>query len=187
MTRQEFLTRLRAGLAGMPALAITDIVADYETHFADGQAAGRSEQEVAAALGDPTRLARELRAEQGLKAWQETRSPSTAVTAVFAVLGLGALDFLFLFPLLIGVASTLLAFYIVDIVGILVGGAMLVGGPFYDGGGNGIAALMLAGLGVIAVSVSLSAITLLATIWLVNGLVWYGRLHFRLLKPAIES
>jgi len=186
MTRQEFLTRLRNGLAGMPATAITDIVSDYETHFADGQAAGRSEEEVAAALGDPTRLARELRAEQGLKAWRETRNPSTAVTAVFAVLGLGALDFLFLFPILIGVASALLALYISDIVGIICGGAMLVGGPFYDGPG-GIAALMLAGLGVIAISVSLGALTILATIWLVNGLVWYGRLHFRLLKPAIES
>jgi uncharacterized membrane protein len=186
MTRQEFLTKLRAGLAGMPASAISEIVSDYETHFADGQAAGRSEQEVASALGDPTRLARELRAEQGLKAWQETRTPSTAVTAVFAVLGLGALDFLFLFPILIGVASTILALYITDIVLVIVGGAMLVGGPFYDGPG-GVAALMLAGLGVISMSVSLGALLTLVTTWLVNGLVWYGRLHFRLLKPAIES
>ena len=187
MTRQEFLAKLRGGLAGMPASAISEIAADYEAHFVDGQAAGRSEQEVAAALGDPTRLARELRAEQGLKAWQETRTPSTAVTAVFAVLGLGALDFLFLFPILIGVASTLLALYIADIVLIFVGGAMMVGGPFYEGGGSGVAALILAGLGVIALSLSLGAVLMLATIWLINGLVWYGRLHFRLLKPAIES
>ena len=47
--------------------------------------------------------------------------------------------------------------------------------------------MMLAGLGIIAISVSLGALLTLATIWLVNGLVWYGRLHFRLLKPAIES
>jgi uncharacterized membrane protein len=186
MTRSEFLTKLKAGLSGMPPSAIADIVSDYETHFADGAAAGRSEQEVAAALGDPTRLARELRAEQGLKAWQETRTPSTAVAAVFAVLGLGALDFLFLFPILIGVASTILALYICVVAGVFAGGVMLVGGPFYDGPG-GVAALMLAGLGVIALSISLGAALTLATTWLVNALVWYGRLHFRLLKPAIES
>jgi len=186
MTRQEFLAKLRGGLAGMPASAISEIAADYEAHFVDGQAAGRSEQEVAAALGDPTRLARELRAEQGLKAWQETRTPATAVSAVFAVLGLGAVDFLFLFPILIGVASTILALYITDFVLVIVGGAMLVGGPFYDGPG-GVAALMLAGLGVISISVSLGALLTLVTTWLVNALVWYGRLHFRLLKPAIES
>ena len=44
MTRQEFLAKLRGGLAGMPASAISEIAADYEAHFVDGQAAGRSEQ-----------------------------------------------------------------------------------------------------------------------------------------------
>ncbi|MDO9246731.1 MAG: hypothetical protein Q7U11_09700, partial [Phenylobacterium sp.] len=39
MTRQAFLARLREGLAGLPAHAITDIAADYEAHFAEGEAA----------------------------------------------------------------------------------------------------------------------------------------------------
>ena len=34
---------------------------------------------------------------------------------------------------------------------------------------------------------SLGAVLAIVTIGLVNGLVWYGRLHYRLLKPAIES
>lgn len=67
MTRAEFITRLRRGLSGLPATTIADIVADHEAHFADALAAGRTEAEVAAALGDPGRLARELRAEAGLK------------------------------------------------------------------------------------------------------------------------
>jgi hypothetical protein len=33
---------------------------------------------------------------------------------------------------------------------------------------------------------SLGALMALASIGLVNALVWYGRLHYRLLKPAIE-
>ncbi|EHN76812.1 hypothetical protein SMCF_3673, partial [Streptomyces coelicoflavus ZG0656] len=59
MTRSEFIVRLRNGLVGLPTATANDIVADYETHFADGLAAGRTEAEVAAALGDPGRLARE--------------------------------------------------------------------------------------------------------------------------------
>ena len=43
----------------------TSVMADYAAHFAEGMAAGRSEAEIAAALGDPLRLARELRAEAG--------------------------------------------------------------------------------------------------------------------------
>ena len=31
-----------------------------------------------------------------------------------------------------------------------------------------------------------AALLTIVTIWLVNGLVWFGRLHYRLLKPAIQ-
>ena len=58
MTRQAFMARLREGLRGLPVQAQADISADYEAHFAEGEAAGRSEADVAAALGDPGRLAR---------------------------------------------------------------------------------------------------------------------------------
>jgi uncharacterized membrane protein len=89
MTRAEFMGRLRRGLVGMPAAAAADIAADYEIHFEDGLAAGRSEAEVASALGDPDRLARELRAEAGAQRWHQEKNPSAAVAAIFAVLGLG--------------------------------------------------------------------------------------------------
>ena len=73
MTRQAFIARLREGLRGLSAQAVADIVADYDTHFADGAAAGRSEADVAAALGDPDRLAREIRAESSLTRWRDER------------------------------------------------------------------------------------------------------------------
>jgi hypothetical protein len=36
-------------------------------------------------------------------------------------------------------------------------------------------------------SISVGAITALVTVGLVNALVWYGRLHLKLLKPALEA
>ena len=42
MTRHEFITRLRAGLAGLPPQALADLSADYENHVSEGAAAGRS-------------------------------------------------------------------------------------------------------------------------------------------------
>ena len=113
MSRQMFMNRLRAGLSGLPPRTIDEISADYESHFADGAAAGRSELEVAQALGDPDRLARELRAEAGLKRWEAERNPSAAASAVFAVLGLGAIDVLILLPILLAIAGTLMAFFFV--------------------------------------------------------------------------
>jgi uncharacterized membrane protein len=185
MTRVDFMTRLRRGLAGMPAATIEDIAADYDTHFVDAQAAGRSEQEVAEALGNPDRLSRELRAEAGLKKWEQQKNPSAAAAAVFAVLGLGAIDILVLLPILMSVVGTLFAFFVAAFVCVIAGAVVMAAGPFFAPPG-GPATAILAGLGVMAGSTFLGAITTVATIGLVNLLVWYGRLHYRLLKPAID-
>ena len=186
MTRQAFIARLREGLRGLSPQTGTDIVADYDTHFADGAAAGRSEAEVADAVGDPARLARELRAEKTLTRWRDDRSPSSAAAAVFAVLGLGAIDILILLPILMGVGATLFGVAIAVIAVLFAGGVVFAAGPFMDPPGGPTAAL-LAGIGLMAGSASGGALLSLVSIGLINALVWYGRLHYRLLKPALES
>lgn len=185
MTRQAFIARLREGLRGLPPQSVADIVADYDTHFADGAAAGRSEAEVAAALGDPARLARELRAESTLNRWREERSPSSAASAVFAVLGLGAIDILVLLPILMTVGSVLFALFIGVIAVFFAGGVVFAAGPFTDPPGGAVAAL-LAGIGLMSGATAGGALLALISIGLMNALVWYGRLHYRLLKPALE-
>jgi len=179
------MARLRGGLAGLPAQAQADIVADYDTHFTEGAAAGRSESDIAAALGDPDRLARELRAEAGLKRWEAERNPEAAAAAVFAVLGLGAIDVLVLLPILIGVVSFMCAIAMLVVV-CFVAGAVVLALSAFAGGFEAIAAGILGGLGMMAGSVFAGSVLTLVTIALVNALVWYGRLHYRLLKPAID-
>jgi uncharacterized membrane protein len=186
MTRAEFMGRLRRGLVGMPTAAAADIAADYEIHFEDGVAAGRSEAEVATALGDPDRLARELRAEAGAQRWHQEKNPSAAVAAIFAVLGLGAISILFLLPILMSVAMTLFGMFLAAIALFIGGGAVMVAGPF-GGFPGGPVASILAGLGLMAGSTALAALTAILTIWLVNGVVWFARLHYRLLKPALNT
>jgi uncharacterized membrane protein len=185
MTRQAFLARLREGLAGLSAHVITDIVTDYETHFAEGEAAGRSEAEVAAALGDPSRLARELRAEHGLKRWEQQPTASSAGSAVIALLGLGALDIVILLPILMGVAGAIFGIGIAVIGVFVAGGVVFAAGPFTDPPG-GVVAALLAGIGLMSGAASVGALLTIVVIYLMNALVWYGRLHYRLLKPALE-
>ncbi|OYW78484.1 MAG: hypothetical protein B7Z26_09705, partial [Asticcacaulis sp. 32-58-5] len=170
----------------LPASAIADIVADYETHFADGAAAGRSEAEVAQALGDPERLARELRTEAGMKRWEDTKTPASAMGALFALLGLGAIDILILLPLVMGIAGGLAGTFIGAIGAFFGGGALFAAGPWMPLPGQPWAAL-LGGLGLMAGSVAVAALVAIFTIWFVNALVWYGRLHYRLLKPALDA
>ena len=185
MTRQAFLARLREGLRGLPAQTVADVISDYEAHFADGAAEGRSEAEVAAALGNPDRLARELRAESSLNRWRDERSPSSAASAVFAVLGLGAIDILILLPILMGVAGAIIGLGVAVIVCFFAGAFVFAAGPFTDPPGGPITAV-LSGIGIMAGSASGGALLTIVSIGLMNALVWYGRLHYRLLKPALE-
>src|SRR6266568_6896346 len=108
MNRVAFLTILNDGLAGLPAQEIDDILADYISYFDEAQASGRREEEVAAALGDPRRLARELRAESGLRRWENDRSLGNSASALLALGGLAAVDILLLLPLLFAATLAML-------------------------------------------------------------------------------
>src|SRR5690606_19627743 len=153
MTRAEFISRLRRGLNGLPASTINEIVADHEAHFDEAVAAGRAEAEVAAALGDPARLAREVRVEAGLKRWDEERNPAAAAAAIFAVLGLGAIDILILLPLLMGVLGALFGVFVAVIAMFFAGGVVFAAGPFAEPPGGPMTAI-LAGIGLMALATS---------------------------------
>jgi uncharacterized membrane protein len=185
MTRDEFLKRLERGLAGMPAASIAEITGDYADHFEAARDEGRSEAEVAEALGDPGRLARELKLEAGIKRWEQVRSPSAAWGAVIAFLGLGAIDILILFPILLSVIGVIIGFYVAMLAFFIAGGAIMIAGPFNAFPGGPFAAV-LAGLGIMAAATAITALISIATIWFVNAMMWFARLHYKVLQPAIE-
>jgi hypothetical protein len=70
MSRALFIAKLREGLAGLPQPEIDEAISDYEFHFVEAIATGQSEENIAARLGDPTRLAQEVRSEM-----EQRRSP----------------------------------------------------------------------------------------------------------------
>lgn len=186
MTRAEFLSRLKKGLVGLPTTAAADIVADYEAHFDAGVADGRSEAEVAAALGDPDRLARELRAEAGARLWDQQPGASSAAGAIFAIIGLGAIDILILLPIVLPLFGALIAVLVSGVAVFLGGGFTLVAGPFFDPPGGPLFAVLL-GVGVMGLGVFMTALCAVFVKWLIDATVWYARLHYRVLKPALDQ
>jgi len=124
MTQDEFLSILHDRLRGLPPAEIEELMDDYASHFAEGMAEGRSEAEIAAALGDPVRLARELRAEAGLRRWETARTPANFYAAMIGFLALIAVDFMFLLPLLGALALVALALGLA-MVGLCVAGLAL--------------------------------------------------------------
>ncbi|MDP9056041.1 MAG: DUF1700 domain-containing protein [Pseudomonadota bacterium] len=186
MTRDDFLRKLRRGLSGMDPDAIEDNVSDYAAHFDAAREDGRSEVEVAEALGDPWRIARELKLEAGVRRWEEGRSPSSAMTAVIGVLGLGALDILVLAPILLPIIGVIFGLYMALLCVFIAGAAAFIAGPF-SGFPGGILAAVFGGLGIMAAAIAGGALLTIVTTFLINALIWFGRLHVRVIKPAIAA
>jgi uncharacterized membrane protein len=189
MTRDQFLEVLHDGLAGVPPRERDDILADYAQYFDEARAAGRSDAEVAAALGDPARLARELRAESGLRRWEDSHSPANLVAALIALGALAAVDLMILLPIVLVVGIVTLAFGIalaaVGIAGIAVLLSALKAAAAFS-----LVSLVvraLAGAGLIALSLGCGALLLIAVNGAVTLVARYARLHYRLLTPAPSS
>jgi len=185
MTKLEFLDTLRRRLMGLPQAEIDDVLADYAAHFAEGMAAGRSEAEIAEALGDPLRLARELRAEVGLRRWEEERTPGNFVAALAGFLALIAVDFVFLLPL---VAGLMLFTFIAGIVliALSVAGVALLARLFSWEGLFVFKSLTrtLYGVGLLGVGIGGGALLLMMVDHVVRLLGRYARLHYTLLDKA---
>ena len=183
MTRSEFLSILHDRLRGLPAPEIDELMDDYDSHFAEGLAAGRSEAEIAAALGDPTRLARELRAEAGLRRWESARTPANFYAAMIGFLALIAVDFMFLLPLLGTLALVALVAGVV-MLALCVAGLALMMKLFTLDHGLSMHYLtrILSGVGLLGLGVGGGALLLMAIDYVVRLLARFARLHYRLLQ-----
>ena len=62
MNKSEYLNKLTNELGHMPYGDVKDIIQSMEEHFDEGVSEGRSEEEIAASLGDPAELAAEFKA-----------------------------------------------------------------------------------------------------------------------------
>ena len=61
MNKNEFLRVLQKELNPLGPAAISEILADFEEHFANGLARGKSEDEITAELGNPAEIAQQYR------------------------------------------------------------------------------------------------------------------------------
>lgn len=89
MNKEQFLKTLSSHLKKLPADERRDILQDFEEHFTFGLEEGKQEQEVAASLGSPDKIAKELLASHHLEKVEATATTGNIIRAVWAVIGLG--------------------------------------------------------------------------------------------------
>ncbi|WP_295805668.1 DUF1700 domain-containing protein [uncultured Nitratireductor sp.] len=186
MTRDAFLQKLKRGLTGLAPEEIEEILADYSAHFAESDAHGRSEVEVAAALGDPARIARELRADIGLRRLETQWSLSNLAVATMALAGLALVDLVVFLPLLVVAIVLAMAFAIVLIAIGAVGLKIVFMALFFDQSQTmpDLFGRLFIGIGFVSGFFGGGALLLMGVSAGIRMFGHYARLHFRAVQPA---
>ena len=125
MSEQEFIRQLQEALSRLPERERQEILDDYREYFRDGAEAGRSEADIAAGLGDPRQLARELAARHHIQQWESRKSFGNLFAVVGAIAGLGFLNFLLAIPFMFYLWMLTMA--ALASTGILIGGVVVFG------------------------------------------------------------
>jgi uncharacterized membrane protein len=131
MNKDEYIKKLSSYLGRIPENERQDVINDFEEHFKEGISEGRTEENIADSLGDPKTLANQLRASILLSEAEKTTSATNITRAVFATLGMGFFNLIFvlgpfiaifgivvaLFALSIGITATGIAVFFASIFG----------------------------------------------------------------------
>ena len=121
MNKKEFLDNLSKYLRGIPGEDEKDIISDFDEHFEMGKKEGRTEEDLAKSLGDPKALANQLRANIIVAQAEKETTAVNITRAVFATLGLGFFNLIFVLGPFIGVLGILAGLFAAAI-GITAGG-----------------------------------------------------------------
>ena len=126
MNKKEFMEKLDNALTGIPKNEKKEVMRDYEDHFSIRLEKGRTEEEIAKSLGDPSSIAKSITAEYTITRAKREPSITNIFRAIITVTGLGLFNLIFvLVPLIIAVVL-LFAAYVVAAVFIAVPFLMLV-------------------------------------------------------------
>ncbi|CAM3256355.1 DUF1700 domain-containing protein [Paenibacillus lupini] len=109
MNKHIFLQQLEHELKGIPAVERADVIHDYEEHFMFAIEAGKSEEEIASALGSPSQIAKELLANYHVKRATVSTSAGSIIRATWAVIGLSFFNLVIVLGPAVGVAGVIVA------------------------------------------------------------------------------
>jgi uncharacterized membrane protein len=160
MNKIEFINQMKKELQGLPDQDKHELLYDYEEHFNIGIANGRDESEIAASLGNPKVIARELKANYHITKAETEGSLNNVFRAVFASVGLGFFNLVFVLGPFIGLISVLFSLYVagfaISFSGLvtIIGGVIQIFNPGLLNMPSNFFIAFLVGLGLIALGIA---------------------------------
>lgn len=110
---------LNDAIKGLSSDERQDILNDYEEHFSMGKEEGKTEEEIAAALGLPNKIAKELLAMYHLERAETNVSTGNMLRAVWAGIGLGFLNLIIVLGPFMALIGIVLAGWVTSLTFIL--------------------------------------------------------------------
>lgn len=142
MGKLDYLDALRRAMAGIAADVQAKTLAYYEQRFVDGVAAGRTEEQVAAELDEPKKIAMTLRASVHMHSFEQTKNPANLMRLLVSIIGLGIFNLFMVVPALVYAAflallyAAGLALYVAGIAitasGLAGANELVLDGPFRE-------------------------------------------------------
>lgn len=170
MNKNTYLNKLRNNLKSLPKAEVEDIVSDYEEHFEIGKNKGRKADEIAKALGDPKDLAKQFGAQYYVEKASKNKSATNIARAVFATVGLGFLNLIFVFGPFMAIVGIIIGIFAASLGISIAGLALIFSGIFPALLPVDPAGLSLVGVSLVGVSLaSLGAILFIGSTYLTKG------------------
>lgn len=175
MTKKEYLDKLAKELGSMSYNDVKDILSDIENHFEESKIAGKTEEEAAAQLGDPSELAADYKEGMTLptilkKKEQKAAAPKaqepTSQTVCFVLL----ITLFVAIPAWITLLGIVLGITFIELAVAAAALALLITCWFY---GPFLASGLLFGLALLFFAVFGYAVTFFAIKYFVLGTKWY--------------
>ncbi|MGE0173797.1 MAG: DUF1700 domain-containing protein [Oligoflexales bacterium] len=195
MKKKDFLIILESKLAKLPTSERADILSDYEEHFTIGLESGKTEDEIAHTLGDPKRIGATYMTEVYARRMKEAKTPislfSNSIYLLFAFLGLGFFNLVFVVGPYFAAVATLLSLWLVPLMifGLVIVGLALTvklwgAGIILSLFGLGI---LLCAIGVIAIGGMTFLILGFLSYWFAMASVKYVNFNIRILGQGVRE
>lgn len=113
MNENQFLSELEHYLKKVPKEERHDMVQDYKEHFMMGKEDGKSEEEIASALGSPQKIAKELLATYHLEKAKSDTTTRNVLRAVWAGVGIGFFNLIIVLGPFVALAALVISGWVV--------------------------------------------------------------------------
>jgi len=111
MGKQDYLDALAKAMTGLPPDLVARTLAYYEQRFIDGLTVGRGEEEIAAELDEPRKIAMTLRANAHMAAMEARKPPVGIARMAVSFVGLAVFNLFMVVPAAV-CAALLMALYL---------------------------------------------------------------------------